>query len=310
MNKYAFLFSGQGSQYPGMGQELLSIDPSLEEVFTCASDILGFDLKNACFNFSASELAKTSISQPAIMTISLLGFKLASKLGITPLCVAGHSLGEYAAMIASNVISLEDGYKIIKARAAAMQNCADNQNGAMCAVMGLSTDELTKICNNSNYYVAPVNFNSLSQTVVAGEKPGVDEVIAAVSAIGKRAVPLAVSAAFHSKLMQPAADEFYCAIKNMTFSPARCDFYSNMNARVLTDFLDMPSYLAKHLVSPVMFVDELNNMKNAGCDVFVEMGPGKVLTGLVKKTLCDVTSFNLENAKTYEKLADFVAKEN
>lgn len=304
MKKTGILFAGQGSQYEGMGSELLSLFPNLNYIYECASDVLGFDLKSTCFTESAEELAKTEIAQPAIMATSLLAFEAVKTLGIVPSAVAGHSLGEYAAMVASEMLSLEDGFRVIKARAAAMGECAKGQDGKMCAVLGLTADEITTVCESVDGYVVPVNYNSPAQTVIAGERAAVETAMAKFAEMGKKAVPLAVSAAFHSKLMQSGADNFYEAIKNITFEAPVVPFFSNVYGKELTDFSDMPSYLKAHLVSPVKFVDELNAIKESGISNFIECGPNKVLTGLVKKTLSEVTALNVENEKTFAKLKE------
>lgn len=302
MNNLCILFSGQGSQYEGMGQELLELCPNANTIYECGSDILGFDLKDICFNKPAEILAQTEYAQPAIMATSLVAFDAVKSLDIIPTAVAGHSLGEYAAMIASNMLSLEDGFKVIKERASAMSDCAKNQDGAMCAVMGADIETIVDVCSQADGYVIPVNFNSPVQTVIAGETSAVEFVMAKFAEMGKKAVKLAVSAAFHSKLMQSGADVFYEAIKNVVFNKPIFDFYSNVTGTLMSDFADIPSYLKTHLVSPVKFVDELNAIHSTGTDTFIECGPNKVLTGLVKKTLTGVTSLNIENQKTFEKL--------
>ena len=302
MIKTALLFSGQSSQYQGMGKELLELFPDLEYIYTIGSEIIGFNLKEACFEGSDELLSKTEIAQPAIFATSILAYEAVKKLSIAPDMVAGHSLGEYAAMVCSGMISLEDGFKIIKARAEAMGKCANSQNSAMCAVLGLSSEDVTRICDSVDGYVIPVNYNSPMQTVIAGENDAVALAMEQVSTLGKRAVKLAVSAAFHSKLMQSAADEFITSLSQFHFAPPTIDFYSNLTGAKLTDFSDMSSYLATHLVSPVRFVDELTAMNVAGATRFIECGPNKILTGLVKKTLSDITALNVENQKTFLKL--------
>lgn len=304
MSKTAFLFAGQGSQYEKMGEALLAVCPELDYIFKTGSDILGFDLKDLCFNSDSETLAKTENSQPAIFAVSVLAYEAAKLKGASADMVGGHSLGEYAAMVASGMLSLEDGFKAIKARAAAMGKCAKNQNGAMCAIIGLQKEEIISFCSRAPGFAAPVNFNNPLQTVIAGEKDAVDAVEETVKSLGYRTARLAVSAAFHTKLMQPAADEFKAAIQDITFNLPSVDFYSNLTGAKMTDFTDMPAYLAKHLVSPVLFVDELNAMKNDGAERFVECGPNKVLTGLVKKTLKGAESFNIENEKGLSKLSE------
>ena len=297
----AFLFSGQGSQYPGMGKELVESFPELESIFETGSDILGFDLKKITFEGTEEQLAQTCYSQPAIMAMSLICFEAAKKKGITFDAVAGHSLGEYAAMAASGMLSLEDAFKVIKARAAAMDKAGKDSDGAMYAVMKLSPSEIEEVCASVDGYVIPVNYNSPKQTVIAGEREACEKAAAIFAEKKARAVKLSVSAAFHSKLMEGASKEFYEAIKDIKFNKPAVPFYSNVTGKILDDITDMPSKLAKHMVSPVRFTDELEAMQAAGIDKFIELGPKSVLTGLVKKTLKDVTALNIENTETLEK---------
>lgn len=299
--KKAFLFSGQGSQYQGMGLDLAEKFTPAKEILECGSDILGFDLKDKIANSTAEELAQTRLSQPAIFTASLLSLCAVRENGVDCEAVAGHSLGEYAAMYASGMLTLEDAFKAIKLRSEAMAKAAENSTGAMAAIIGADNETIDKVCAEVNGFLAPANYNSPVQTVIAGEQAAVDEAIAKFTEMGKRSVKLAVSAAFHTKLMQSAADEFKAAVKDFTFSAPKCDFYANLYGKKLEDFSDMPSYLAAHICSPVKFVDELNAMQSAGIDTFIELGPNKVLTGLVRKTLTGVTFANVENLASLEK---------
>lgn len=299
--KKAFLFSGQGSQYQGMGLDLAEKFTPAKEILECGSDILGFDLKDKLANSTAEELAQTRLSQPAIFTASLLSLCAARENGLDCDAVAGHSLGEYAAMYASGMLTLEDAFKAIKLRSEAMAKAAENSTGAMAAIIGADNETIDKICGEVNGFLAPANYNSPVQTVIAGEGAAVDEAIVKFTEMGKRSVKLAVSAAFHTKMMKSAADEFKEEIKNFTFSAPKCDFYANLYGKKLEDFSDMPSYLAAHICSPVKFVDELNAMQSAGIDTFIELGPNKVLTGLVRKTLKGVVFANIENLESLEK---------
>lgn len=298
------LFSGQGSQYTGMGMDILNADSSLGFIYECASDILGFDLKKIIAESDASELSRTIYAQPAIMATSLICLEAAKKRGFEYGGAAGHSLGEYAAMVASGMLSLEDGFRVIKARAAAMDKAAQNSEGAMCAILKLSAEDVEKLCEETEGYVVPANYNSTIQTVIAGEKAAVAAAAEAAAAKRARAVPLAVANAFHTKIMQPAADEFYETVKNVKFNAPSVKFYSNVLGAELTDFSDMPALLAKHIVSPVRFTSELEAMQADGFDNFVEFGPKNVLTGLVKKTLKDVTAKNCENCETLDKVTE------
>ena len=299
--KKAFLFSGQGSQYPGMGAELAAKYPACRSVLECGSDIMGFDLLKKLTDSTAEELAQTRLSQPAIFTTSVLALTAIREEGVDCDAVAGHSLGEYAAMYASGMLTLEDAFKAIKLRSEAMAKAAENSHGAMAAVVGADDALMAEVCGSVNGFVAPANYNSPVQTVIAGEANASDEAIAKFSEQGKRCVKLAVSAAFHTKLMQSAADEFKAQIADLKFNSPNCEFYSNLYGKKLDDFSDMPSYLAAHVCSPVKFVDELNAMQSAGIEAFVELGPGHVLTGLVRKTLKGVVNTNVENPETLEK---------
>ena len=299
--KTVFLFSGQGSQYPGMGAELAERYSAAKTILECGSDIMGFDVLKKLTDSTPEELAQTRLSQPAIFTTSLIALTAARENGIDNCAVAGHSLGEYAAMYASGMLTLEDAFRAIKLRSEAMAKAAEATGGAMAAVIGCDNETIDKVCAETDGFVAPANYNSPVQTVIAGECAAIDAAVAKFGELGKRCVKLAVSAAFHTKLMQSAADEFKAAVSGFTFNKPNCDFYANLYGRKLDDFSDMPSYLAAHICSPVKFVDELNAMNEAGIDAYVELGPNKVLTGLVKKTFRGANAVNIENNDTLEK---------
>ncbi|MDE6596564.1 MAG: ACP S-malonyltransferase [Oscillospiraceae bacterium] len=305
MSKTVFLFSGQGSQYAQMGKELCEKYPQID-VFSRASEILGFDLGSKINDSTEEELSKTVYSQPAIMATSLVALEAMKINGVEFSAVAGHSLGEYAAMVASGVLSFEDGFKVIKARAAAMQKAAEQNSGAMYAIIGKTAEEIEQVCSEIDGYVVPVNYNSSAQTVIAGETEAAEKAAAKFSEMGAKAVKLGVSSAFHSKLMQPAADEFAPAISGIAFNKPNVEFYSNLIGGIQTDFENMPEKLAKHIVSPVRFTSELAALQAAGYENFIELGPNKVLTGLVKKTLKGVNSANVENVKTLEKALEIL----
>ena len=294
------LFSGQGSQYPGMGKELAETDSSLMKIFGTGSEILGRDLRAICFDSPAEELSRTINAQPAIMAVSLVSLNAAVSRGFVFSGVAGHSLGEYAAMQASGMISLEDAFRLIKARAEAMDEAARSQKGAMAAVMKIAPEKVAEVCSNAKEYAAAVNYNSPQQTVVAGTPEGIAEVSEVFAEMGARVVTLNVAGAFHSKLMQSAADKFYETAKTISFKAPEVRYYSNVTGGELTDFSDMAALLAQHIVSPVRFTSELAAISEAGADKFIEFGPGKTLTGLVRKTLSGVKAANVEDIKTLE----------
>ena len=299
--KTVFLFSGQGSQYPGMGAELAEKSSAAKQILECGSDIMGFDLARKLSDSTPEELAQTRLSQPAIFTTSLLALAAARENGIDNCADAGHPLGEYAAMYASGMLGMEDAFKAIKLRAAAMAEAAEATGGSMAAIIGSDNETIAKVCEEVNGFCAPANYNSPQQTVIAGESAAIDEAVAKFAEMGKRAVKLAVSAAFHTKLMAGAAEKFKGEIAGFPFKAPNCDFYSNLYGRKLDDFSDMPSYLAAHICSPVKFVDELTAMQSAGIEAYVELGPGKVLTGLVKKFDRGANAMHIENAETLEK---------
>lgn len=283
-----------------MGRELCEKYPQID-IYERASEILGFDLAKKINESAEEELAKTVYSQPAIMATSLVALEAMKINGVEFSAVAGHSLGEYAAMVASEILSFEDGFKVIKARAAAMQKAAEQNSGAMYAIIGKSAEEIEQVCSEIDGYVVPVNYNSAAQTVIAGETDAAEKAAAKFSEMGAKAVKLGVSSAFHSKLMQPAAEEFAPAISGITFNKPNVEFYSNLTGGLQTDFENMPEKLARHIVSPVRFTSELAALQAAGYENFIELGPNKVLTGLVKKTLKGVNAANVENVKTLEK---------
>lgn len=299
--KTVFLFSGQGSQYPGMGAELAERYSATKQILECGSDIMGFDLMKKISEASPEELSQTRLSQPAIFTASLIALTAARENGIDNCAVAGHSLGEYAAMYASGMLSLEDSYKAIKLRSEAMAKAAEATGGAMAAILRSDNETIEKVLAEVNGFAAPANYNSPEQTVIAGETAAIDEAIEKLSAMKARCVKLAVSAAFHTKLMAGAAEEFKAAVSGFDFKAPNCDFYANLYGKKLDDFSDMPSYLAAHICSPVKFVDEMNAMNDAGIEAYVELGPNKVLTGLVKKTFKGANAVNIENNETLEK---------
>lgn len=302
--KTAFLFSGQGAQHIGMGQDLIHHYPICRDVFNCAGDILGFDLEKICKDGDEKTLMKTDIAQPATMAVSLASFFLLKNSGILPNAVAGHSLGEYAAMVASEMLSLEDGFKIIKIRAQLMQEAAEKQNGMMCAILGPDAKEVEKVCAHiSGGWVKPVNYNSPKQTVIAGDAPAVTAAMEELKEKARRIIPLKTAAAFHTPFMQSAADALKEELQKFSFHSPKYCFYSNITGTEISDFSNMPELLANHMVSPVLFVQELNQMYQQQIHTFIELGPGKVLQGLVKKTLpADTAAYTVNDKASFEKV--------
>ena len=285
MSNTALLFSGQGAQYFGMGKDFADS----KGILSTAGDIVGFDVKKMCFEGALEELSQTKFSQPCIMACSVAAFYDFLDKGGDFGAVAGHSLGEYAAMVASGIVSVEDGFKLIKARAEAMQKAADISSGSMYAIIGIPAEEIEKICAKAREridgYVVPVNYNTPVQTVIAGDTKAVESVLPQFENKKAKVIKLNVASAFHSKLMKPAADEFYEFAKTVNYNKPKVSFYSNLTGEELKSFDDMPKLLSDHIISPVRFVSELLNLSSAGYTNFVELGPGKILTGLVKKTI-------------------------
>lgn len=291
----ALLFSGQGSQYTGMGKKMYDEDPSAyEEIFSAGNDILGFDVKKAMFEGTAEELAVTAVSQPVIFSMSLMCAKKYTLSGGEFTAVAGHSLGEYAALVLAGSVDLGTGFTLIKHRASCMDRAAKKNGGKMAAVIGLPAADIAEICRTAaedGDYVVPVNYNTKVQTVIAGSEAGIAKAAALLKEKGaKKIVPLAVAAAFHSEYMRDAAAEFAELIKDIKIKAPEKAFYSNVTGGRLEDFSDIHDILARHICSPVLFTSELEKMQAAGIDCFVECGPGKALTGMVKKTLDGVNA--------------------
>lgn len=302
MSKNIVLFSGQGSQYAGMAKEFYESFDSAKKVFAAADSVLGYSLEDVMFAEDPTELNKTVHSQPAIMACSLCAFEALKEKGVEFDGVAGHSLGEYAAMVYTGMISREDGFRLIKARSEAMQKAAESNKGAMYAIIGKSDEEIEKVCEDTPGYVVPVNYNSAVQTVIAGEEEAAKAAADTLSGMGAKAIRLNVASAFHSKLMQSAADEFKPAAGNITFRKPEITMMSNITGAALDSIDDMPERLAKHIVSPVRFTSELAALREMGFDTFIECGPNKVLTGLVKKTLKGVTAVNVQDADSLAKV--------
>lgn len=295
----ALLFSGQGSQYSGMGKKLYDEAPAAyEEIFEVGSGILGFDIKKVMFEGTAEELAVTSVSQPAIFTMSLMCAKKYLLDGGTFEAVAGHSLGEYAGLVMSGAVDMKTGFTLIKHRAACMDKAAKKNGGKMAAIIGLAPEAVEEACktvSDSGDYVVPVNYNSKAQIVIAGSESGIAKASELLKEKGaKRVLPLAVAAAFHSEYMKEAGLEFKELIKDIEISAPSKKFYSNVTGARLDDFSDIHDILSRHIFSPVRFTSELAAMRSDGIVRFVECGPGKALTGMVKKTLDDVTAETID----------------
>jgi [acyl-carrier-protein] S-malonyltransferase len=290
MSKAVFLFPGQGAQALGMGVSQSAEHPEIaEKIFSAAKDALGYDLYKICAE-DGEKLTETLYAQPAIAACSVLSAEIFIKNGVNPEAVAGHSLGEYPAMYISGVISLFDMFALLKIRAEAMQKAAKTAGGAMYAVIGSNAAAIGAACGAAGGYVTPVNYNSTAQIVIAGEEEAAAEAAKILSEQGAKCIKLGVAAAFHSDLMKSAYDEFLTGAKGLRFNKPKMVFYSNVTGGEISEIT--PELLAKHIMSPVRFSDELLKLYENGFYTYYECGPGKTLSGFVKKTLKGV---NIQN---------------
>ncbi|MEX2477310.1 MAG: ACP S-malonyltransferase [Gracilimonas sp.] len=283
----AYLFPGQGSQFVGMGKELYDSNPSAAEYFDKANKILGIDLKAIMFEGPEEKLKQTEFTQPAIFLHSVALYKT---LDATPDMVAGHSLGEFSALVACGAVSFEDALKIVRRRGELMQQAGTENPGTMAAVIGLDDEAVEKVCaqasEESGKVVVAANYNCPGQLVISGYKEAVEKAVELAKENGARmAMLLPVSGAFHSSLMQPAYDGLKDQLQQLDIKEPNCPIYSNYTAEPTTDTEDIRLNLLNQLLNPVRWTQTLNNMSTNGADLFVEVGPGKVLQGLVKRTL-------------------------
>ena len=287
----AYIFPGQGAQFVGMGKDLYE-NPLAKELFEKANEIIGFRISDIMFSGTDEELKQTNVTQPAIFLHSVI---LAKVLGddFKPDMVAGHSLGEFSALVAANALSFEDGLKLVIARANAMQKACELQPSTMAAILGLADEVVEEICANIDAVVVPANYNCPGQLVISGSIEGIDEACLKLTEAGaKRALKLNVGGAFHSPLMEPAKVELQAAIENTDISSPICPIYQNVNAKPTTDPATIKANLIAQLTGAVRWTQTATNMIADGATEFVEVGPGNVLQGLVKKVSREVQTSN------------------
>ena len=288
----AYIFPGQGSQFPGMGKALYERSAEARELMDKANEILGFPITDIMFGESAEALKATRVTQPAIFIHSVV-LALCSGLE-TPSMVAGHSLGEFSALAAAGAMSFEDALKLVAVRASAMQKCCEKVPGSMAAIIKLPTETIEEVCASCSGLVIPANYNSEGQVVISGEAEAVAEACKKMMEAGaKRALPLPVSGAFHSPLMEPARLELAEAIDKTPFQAPACPVYQNVTALPATDPDVIKANLLKQLTAPVRWTQTVLNMVEGGADYFLEIGPGTVLQGLVGRIAPDVAKEGL-----------------
>jgi [acyl-carrier-protein] S-malonyltransferase len=309
MSKLAFLFPGQASQYCGMGRDLAANFPESKAVFDEADAALGFSITQTCFEGTEEALKLTENTQPGILTVSTAAYRALEKKGIVPDFVAGHSLGEYSALVAAGGLDFSAAVKLVRGRGKYMQEAVPAGQGAMAAILGLSPTEVADICKKAaeNEVVSPANMNSPEQTVISGSAAAVKRAVEIATQSGaKRAVILPVSAPFHCALMMPAQQRLERDLRAAKFNALKIPLITNVDAQAITTGDEARDALIRQVTAPVRWLDSVREMIESGVTVFVEVGPGKVLTGLLRQIDRSVRVFNVEDSaslqSTMEKL--------
>jgi [acyl-carrier-protein] S-malonyltransferase len=311
MSKLAFLFPGQASQYPGMGRDLAENFPESRAVFEEADEALGFAISKVCFEGDEESLKLTENTQPAILTVSVAAYRALESRGITPDFAAGHSLGEYSALVAGGGLEFADAVKLVRQRGRYMQEAVPAGEGAMAAILGLSPADVTEVCKKAaeKEVVSPANLNSPEQTVIAGSATAVKRAVEIASQSGaKRAVILAVSAPFHCAMLVSAQQRLEADLRSVKFSELRFPVISNVDAEAVTTGDEARDALIRQVTLPVRWLDSVREMIDQGVKVFVEVGPGKVLAGLLRQIDRSVRCFNVEDAAGLKSTLDKVAQ--
>lgn len=277
----AYVFPGQGAQFVGMGKDLYESNDKARELFEKANEILGFRITDIMFEGTAEDLKQTKVTQPAVFLHSVIS---AIVLGVEPEMVAGHSLGEFSALVVAKVLSFEDGLRLVAARAMAMQKACELNPSVMAAVLGLPDEKVEEVCAQIDGVVVPANYNCPGQLVISGANEAIDEACAKMKEAGaKRALKLPVGGAFHSPLMEPARVELEAAIRATTYNKPICPVYQNVDAKPYTDPEELKRNSIAQLTGPVRWTQTVQNMVADGATSFRELGPGNVLQGLIKK---------------------------
>jgi len=298
--KIAFVFPGQGPQYVGMGKDIYEHYPVAKEVFQQASDALGYDVADLCFNGPVEELNRTFRTQPCILTVSSALNSVLKEKDIQPSVVAGHSLGEYSALVAAEVLSFKDAVKLTEKRGRFMQEAVPEGKGLMAAILGLDRKKVDEICNSlTTGYAAAANYNCPGQIVIAGEKTAVEEAIEVCKSAGaKRAIALAVSVPSHCKLMTGASERLGELLGTIELKDPFIPLVNNADAKFLKTAEEIKPSLIRQLNSPLLWEDSIKAIYASGIHTFIEVGPGKVLTGLIKRIVPEAKILNFEDART------------
>lgn len=304
MRKIAFVFPGQGAQYVGMGQELAEKYPVANEVFENASEAIGYDMKELCFNSSVEELKQTEKTQPSILTASIAAYKVLLDQGVKPEGVAGLSLGEYSALVATGVVDFKDAVRVVKQRGKYMQEEVPQGIGAMAAILGLSAPLVEEACKEASDVgiVEPANYNCPGQLVIAGEVAPVERAVELCKEKGaKRGIMLPVSAPFHTSMLKGAGEKLAGELEHLEFQPLTYPLVANVTADYVNNHADVKSLLIDQVSSPVMWENSIKKMIDDGFDTFIEVGPGKALSKFIKKISKEVDIFNVEDLASLEK---------
>lgn len=301
--KIGFLFPGQGAQSVGMGKDLYDKYEEYRNVYEEAKRLTGIDIANLTFNSDEEELNQTKNTQICILTMSLAILKLLEKQGIKAESSIGLSLGEYAALVSSNAISFEEGIKIVKTRGELMQNLCPKGDWSMAAILGLEEEKVVKICNGIEGFVVPANFNCPGQIVISGEKNAVNKAMEEMKLAGaKRALELKTSGPFHTEKLEEASKALRKELESITINGFNHKVIKNLDGKEYTNKDNVKDILSNHITNPVRFEQGINTMLDMGIDTFIEIGPGKTLTGFVKKANKDVKTYNVNSIESFEKV--------
>jgi [acyl-carrier-protein] S-malonyltransferase len=308
MKKTAFIFPGQGAQYVGMGKELVEQCPEAAQVFDEASTALGYDMRELCFTGPAEELEKTENTQPAILSVSVAALRVLQNRGCTPVMAAGLSLGEYAALVAADSLVFAEAAPLVRARGRYMQEAVPLGQGKMAAIIGLNREQVLDICRDSREagLVEPANYNAPGQIVVAGETRGIEYAVELAQKAGaKRAIILPVSAPFHCSMLAPAGVRLAEELKNVTVQDPTIPVIANVSGDYVQTGEDIRAALIRQVSHSVYWEDTIERMVQDGVEAFIEVGPGKVLSGFVKRIAKDIDIYNVEDMASLHKLLDY-----